>query len=50
MNIAIFWGTAPFNPDSNQRIGRTYRFSLQNRKSAKQETSVQQVSRQDFRP
>jgi hypothetical protein len=48
MNIAIFWVMAPCSSCVNRCFGRKYHLSLQGRKSAEQETSVQQVARQCF--
>jgi hypothetical protein len=42
MDVAIFWDIAPFNPYVNRSFGGMYHFHLQGRKSAEQETSVQQ--------
>jgi hypothetical protein len=42
MNVAIFWDIAPCSPYVNQRFGGTYHLYLQGKKSAEQETSVQQ--------
>jgi hypothetical protein len=44
MNVAIFWGLALGSPHANRRFGGKYRLHLQDRKSAEQETSVQQVA------
>jgi hypothetical protein len=45
MNVAIFWDIAPCSPYVNRCFGGTYHLRLQDRKSAEQETSVQQVPR-----
>jgi hypothetical protein len=45
MNVAIFWDIMLCSPYVNRRLGGTYYFHLQDRKSAEQETSVQQVTR-----
>jgi hypothetical protein len=47
MNVAIFWDMALCSRYVNIRFGRTYHFHLQSRKSAEQETNVQQVARQN---
>jgi hypothetical protein len=44
MNVAIFWDIALCSPYANRRFGGKYRLHLQDRKSAEQETSVQQVA------
>jgi hypothetical protein len=44
-NVAIVWDIAPCSPYVNRRFGGTYRLHLKDRKSAEQETSVQQVVR-----
>jgi hypothetical protein len=43
-DVAIYWGIAPCSPYVNDRFGGTYHLHLQGRKSAQQETSVQQVT------
>jgi hypothetical protein len=43
MNTAFFWDIAPCNPYVNQRFEETYHLHLHGRKSAEQETSLQQV-------
>jgi hypothetical protein len=42
--VVIFWDKAPCSPYLNGRFGGTYRLHLLGRKSAKQETSLQQVA------
>jgi hypothetical protein len=44
MNVAIFWETATSSLYVNRRFGGTYHLHLRGRKSAAQETSVQQVA------
>jgi hypothetical protein len=44
-NVAIFWDVALYSPNVNRRFGGTYRLHHQGKKSAEQETSVQQVAR-----
>jgi hypothetical protein len=48
MNNAIFWRRAPCSLYVNRRFGGTYRLDLQGRKSAKQETSLHLVARQNL--
>jgi hypothetical protein len=45
MNIASFWDRVQCNLYVNRRFGGTYHLQLQDRKSAEQETSVQQAAR-----
>jgi hypothetical protein len=45
-NFAIFWNTAPCSPYVSRRFEGFYRLHLQDRKSAEQETSVQQMATQ----
>jgi hypothetical protein len=49
-DVAIFWDIAPSTPYVNRRFGGTYHLHLQGRKSAEQETSMQQVAGQNFLP
>jgi hypothetical protein len=44
MNVAIFWAIAPCSAYVNKRFGGTYHLHLQGRKSAEQETSLQQLA------
>jgi hypothetical protein len=44
-NVAIFLDIVPRSMYVNRRFGRTYNLNLQGRKSAEQDTSVQQVTR-----
>jgi hypothetical protein len=43
MDVVTFGDVAPCSPYVIRRLGRTYHLHLQGRKSAEQETSVQQV-------
>jgi hypothetical protein len=43
----MFWDKTPCSPYVNLRFGWTYHLHLQGRKSAEQETNVQQVARQN---
>jgi hypothetical protein len=45
MNVAMSLDIAPCSPYANRHFGRTYRLHLQGRKSAEEETSMQQVAR-----
>jgi hypothetical protein len=45
--VAIFGDIAPCSPYENRHFGGTYHLHLQCRKSAEQETSVQQMARQN---
>jgi hypothetical protein len=45
MNVMIFWDTAPCSPYANRRFRGKYYLHLQGKKSAEQETSLQQVDR-----
>jgi hypothetical protein len=47
INVAIFWDIAPYSPYVTRRFGGTYQLRLQGRKSGEQESSVQQVARQN---
>jgi hypothetical protein len=44
MNIAIFWHIGSCSPYTNRSFGEIYYFHLQGRKSAKEESTVQQPS------
>jgi hypothetical protein len=44
MNVAIFRDVEPCSPYMNHHFGVKYNFHLQGRKSAEQETSLQQVA------
>jgi hypothetical protein len=46
MNVAIFWDIEPCSPYVDRRFGGTYHLHFQGRKSADQETSVQQMATQ----
>jgi hypothetical protein len=46
MNVTILWDIAPCSPYVNRRFKGTYHLHLQGRKSAGQETSIEQVARQ----
>jgi hypothetical protein len=46
-HIAIFWEVAPYNPYANWRFGGRFRLHLQDRISAKKETSVLEMTRQN---
>jgi hypothetical protein len=45
MNAAIFWDIVPCSLYATERFGGTYHLSLQGRKLAELETSVQKVTR-----
>lgn len=45
MIVANFWHIALCSPYANQRFGRKYHLHLQCRKSADQDTSVQQMAK-----
>jgi hypothetical protein len=47
LSAAIFWYILPCSTYANQRFGEMYHLHLQGQKSAEQETSMQQVSRQN---
>jgi hypothetical protein len=49
MNVTIIWDIAPYSPYVNRRFGETYHFNFRSRKSAEQETSVQQVATQNLK-
>jgi hypothetical protein len=44
-STAMFWDIAPCSPYVTQRFGRAYHLHLQGRKSAEQETCVQEMAR-----
>jgi hypothetical protein len=46
-NVVIFWDIAPCSQYVNRRFEGTYHLRLQDRKSDEQETTVQQVGRQN---
>jgi hypothetical protein len=50
MNVVVLWYIAPCSPYVNQHFGRAYHRHLHGKNSAKQETSVQQVARQNKSP
>jgi hypothetical protein len=50
MDVAIFWDIEPCSPHVNRRFEGAYRFHLQGRKSAEQDTSVQEVAGKAFDP
>jgi hypothetical protein len=47
MTVVIFWGIALCRAYANQCFRETYTLHLEGKKSAKQETSVQQMARQN---
>jgi hypothetical protein len=49
VNVAIFWNTSSCNLYVNRRFREMYHFHIQGRKSAEQETRVQQVARRNHK-
>jgi hypothetical protein len=48
MHVATSWDIVSCSPYVNRPFGRTYRLHLKGRKSAEQETSMQQVTGRNF--